>query len=424
MSTAPTGADVLTGVLRHVRRMDAAEAPWPGVLVRTADGTLRLRVDASDLGADWTGWGCTEAEHLLAPIDVLRTPEGHCVLLPVCTERLDAFLDRRQDAPLSAGEAVTLAVSVLRGAREAGADTIGQWWLTDGGRPVLATDVGDSPALTVTADLLRRLADDAGDEGALDAAARALRDDPFARVAWDALEAELFAQSEPRALGVAGPSSGSGDRWRSDEPAEVARAGGWLAGAIARHVDGELADMVSRATTGLWRRLRPAPGSPRGRRRGAWVAAAAACGVVLAVGMLWPAEPDAGEPATAAPTGNAAQPSVTATPRPPDAAPSAVASTDGDLDAAGDAVLTARTACAGEASCLSAVVEDPSRTFPAGVTDLPADQREITLLDSFGGAAVLRVDARARKTASQLIVLVARDGKWLLRDVHDVAEQP
>jgi len=162
------------------------------------------------------------------------------------------------------------------------------------------------------------------------------------------------------------------------------------------------------------------------------MAAAGACAVVLAVGMLWPTEPEA-----AAPAGTASRPAPAATshaegttPGRSDAgdrsegAPVAVSDAEDDLAAAGAAVLTARTACADETSCLRGLVEDPDRAFPAGVLDLPADQRKIVLLDSFGGAAVLRVDALTGESASQLIVLVARDGKWLLRDVHDVAEQP
>ena len=46
----------------------------------------------------------------------------------------------------------------------------------------------------------------------------------------------------------------------------------------------------------------------------------------------------------------------------------------------------------------------------------------MTLLDEFGGAAVLRVEA-AGGAPPQLVVIVRADGRWLLRDVYDVAQQ-
>ena len=59
-----------------------------------------------------------------------------------------------------------------------------------------------------------------------------------------------------------------------------------------------------------------------------------------------------------------------------------------------------------------------------GAVDLAADERSIALLDDFGDLAVLRVEGRAGEGGSQLVVIVRQDGKWLLRDVHDVAQQP
>ena len=45
----------------------------------------------------------------------------------------------------------------------------------------------------------------------------------------------------------------------------------------------------------------------------------------------------------------------------------------------------------------------------------------MTLLDEFGGAAVLRAEAAGG--TPQLVVIVRADGRWLLRDVYDVAQQ-
>ena len=62
--------------------------------------------------------------------------------------------------------------------------------------------------------------------------------------------------------------------------------------------------------------------------------------------------------------------------------------------------------------------------LPPGVVDLPAAERTLTMLDEFGGAAVLRVDANADGQPFQFVVVVRRDAQWLVRDVMDVADQP
>ena len=82
-----------------------------------------------------------------APVDIVRRADGHDVALPVCTERLSDFLTRRAATPLSAGERLTLAVSVARGVHElaaGGTDAAcpGTWWLTEAGQPMLAAHDG------------------------------------------------------------------------------------------------------------------------------------------------------------------------------------------------------------------------------------------------------------------------------------------
>ena len=81
--------------------------------------------------------GCRSLGHVLAPVDILRRQGGHDVLLPVCTERLEDFLRAAPAAPSwQSGEAVTLAVSLLRGIGELSATAAaarGVWWLTEAG---------------------------------------------------------------------------------------------------------------------------------------------------------------------------------------------------------------------------------------------------------------------------------------------------
>jgi hypothetical protein len=59
-----------------------------------------------------------------------------------------------------------------------------------------------------------------------------------------------------------------------------------------------------------------------------------------------------------------------------------------------------------------------------GAVDRRATGRTVTLLDDFGDIAVLRVDASDASIPSQMVVILRRDEKWLLRDVSDVAQQP
>ncbi|QNA92736.1 MULTISPECIES: hypothetical protein [unclassified Microbacterium] len=129
---------------RVVRTLDPAEGPFPGSLV-TCGSAVAVRRDAEELDG-WVGWRYAGAEHIAAPIDVIRRRGGHDVLLPWCTERISAFVVRRvaADAPLTPGESTTLVISMLRGLDEIGVEGAsgGEWWLTDGGRPVFVFGAG------------------------------------------------------------------------------------------------------------------------------------------------------------------------------------------------------------------------------------------------------------------------------------------
>ena len=430
------------------------ESPWPGLLVSTPEGTTGVLVDAALLPVDWRGWDAAATGHLLAPLDVLRRPDGHDVLLPVCSERVTAFVERRAAArtDLTAGEAVNLAVSLLRGLAEAGGQGSGTWWLTDSGRPVLASDLGED-IVAGTVDLGERLAGAApGLAGALAATIEALQRGSLVREI-DRLEAMMFAIEAPLPLAttVFGPRYARSVSVADDEsPAEAddpPRAH-WSTG-LARHLDADWADVVSRTTTGVWRALRTRRTTGRARPL---IAGGAIAAAVLALGLLWPTGPDAPATADGPPTGSA--PTVSASP-PAASAPDDTTSTgttpgagapsapsadvesdagrshetaappapDGDLAAVTAQLLDARLDCAGDAECLRAVQESPGATYPAGAVDLPGEERTVTLLDEFGGVAVLRIDPSTPATPAQLTVIVRLDERWLLRDVHDVAAQ-
>lgn len=395
--------------------------------VALADGGRGILVDAELLSPTWPGWSARDDGHLLRPLDVVRRPDGHDVLFPVC-RRLDRMLLDRSAAGerLPAGEAVTLAVSIVRGLREAGdlARLPGSWWLDEGGRPVLALGDGtaDDDARTASRRCLELGGASASDPTWAAVFAELSRSRSSAREI-RAVEEDLFAIAEPRPLSspATAPRAmasvrSEGDMFTVADDRPPRALASW-----ARFLDADLADMFSRWTTAMWRRARASQGS---RRLPVVLAGAAGAGV-LATGLLWPAAgaADPGETsrtATDAVTSGASeqlgsgsqeeQPTVDAGVRP------------ADPDVALESLLGERLACAGDDACLASVLMDPASVIPPGAVDLPPVERTATLLDDLGGVAVYRLDADGR--TPQLLVLALRDGEWLLRDVHDVPQQP
>jgi len=439
-----TADDLLLAPYRPVRRVGApADGPWPGMLVRLESGQSLVLVDADALGSEWAGWDAAPDGHVLAALDVVRRSDGHDAALPLCVERVADFVARRAAAgvPLAVGETITLAVSLLRGMGEVGggdarrdarphAVECGEWWLTESGRPVLATGVGDD-AREGTMALLRALSADRACAEALADAESVLATDRRSPRDLGRAEESLFACADPlplatnvlapraaRDVSAAGRAGAPVLEEREPRPA--------LIDGIARFVDADFADVVSRATTALWRRAR----APRSGGRKPIIAAAAVAAVVIAGGMLWPV---GGGPATAdipdtPDTADPGAPSASAV-LPHDAPPDAPdiqedgAVTPVDLAAVADLLLAGRLACEDDADCLASVMADPGAGYPSGVIDLVGDERRTTVLDDFGGVAVLRVDAVDAAVESQLVVIMLREEGWLLRDVH-VAKQP
>jgi hypothetical protein len=414
----------LTNAYRLLRRVAPPESPLRGWLARSGDEETVLLVSAGTV-REWPGVMGEPGGHVLAPRDVVRTAEGVCIELDWCGERLDRFLDRRERAGvrLSGGEAVTLAVSVGRGlvelsvARPRGAESwpAGEWWLTESGRPLFVHDAAGTPADAGSREVLGRIAR-LTESDQVAAAVRHSGDGVIAGHSDE--EAALFAVAEPAPVTtvVFEPA-----RARSLDiaaalppPIDTPSPRGRAARLVERHIDADFAGVVSDAAHSLRVRL-------RGRRPKPWLLAAGAAALVLIGGGLWPVGAD--EPATAGPGG--VSPSVTAT---PSASSGPASAGPADLAAITTAVLDERLACGGEASCLDEVLEDARSNWPAGVIDLPAAGRSVTLLDEFGGVAVLRVTATEDtaadgEAAAQLVVIVESNGRWLLRDVHDVAQE-
>ena len=328
-----------------VRRVAPPESPFAGLLARDDTGTTSLLVGVGEPLGWPTGASWGDGEHMLVPLDVIAAPAGNEVVLPWCTEPVEAFLERRRlsGQELMAGEAVTLGVCVIRGARDAigaegaGCEANGEWWLTGDGQPMFvpraateARAVHTAIAVhTATLDAIAGSARDRGIEQLMrSSAARVTEatvscDRSVAPGRWaatvgaalDACEDELFATSSPAPLEMrslrprvarslsggefdrvligedpGGVRGGAGAE-RDPERRHTAKLGGriWrfatgqLKDAAARHVDPDIAD----AATDTWRRTRGSVA--RGLRRPVVVGLVLAI-LVVCVGVLWPTD--------------------------------------------------------------------------------------------------------------------------------------
>ncbi|WP_448262958.1 hypothetical protein [Microbacterium aurum] len=435
-----------------LRRLRADEAPYPGTL--RADDPPSVWVEIGDLPEEI--WRAEPDGHVLAPLDIARTADGHVAILPHCVETLARRLDERS---LSAGEVVTVAVSLLRGAVQARALAIdaGRWWVDAEGRPVLAAG-GHGGWLDDTVALLERMA--ASSSGplrrAVDATSAALCAAELTPRDAEACEDGLFDAADPAPLAVRTPLRGPGAlsvatvepaplraatlrrdtseaheaaaswlaRFTGDDVAERVGAGIRTLTALPGHVARSVAH---RRTTVKERRPRTptradvatdAAARPP-RRRAPLLVAAAVGAVVVAGGMAWPQEESPAEavigpgtPASATPTGVPAATAET---------PAAESAPSGAADPVAD-VLTALSACAENPSSACPILEDPAAEVPVGVVSDGTADRTVTLLDEYGGVAVYRVDGPGRP--SQVLVIVSVNGQGLVRDVYDVADQP
>ena len=435
MTSAPVTEDPLTGAVLRMRRVSEPEAPFPGWLARVDDTVVQL-VDTADLRG-WPGWR-SRGGHILAVHDVVRTVAGdegvrdarrgergrggHEAVLPWCVERVDTFLARRSagGAELSAGEVITIVVSLLRGCGAArGTILNGAWWLTQDGTPTFVCDTQDSDDSIghSAASIVERLAQSriVTTPWRLDEIAGVLRADDDSGDA----EAHLFAiaQPEPLVLAPLIPRRASdARRTASIDVIEPERRASALGRLLRRHVDSGVGEMVSDALEAARRGTERA----RGRVARPWLVAAGIAGVIVVGGLAWPTS--TAPPANARPV--ASDSPVTPS---PDALTSGAATPDAVGEATSDdpvraleAALDVLGACA-EESCGADWFEDsPAPQVPPGAVDLPSADRTVELLDDLGGVAILSVTGVDGTVPAQLVVLVRTDERWVIRDVRDV----
>lgn len=349
----------IAGAYRLVRRLGAAEAPIPGELAAVGEETVVL-VDVAALRG-WRGWDIEGGQHLCGVLDVARRPDGHDGVLPHCLRALDG---RAFAGGLTGGEAVTLAVSLLRGCAEAeslpGDPPTGAWWLLADGRPAFVPALGGGGDASAPA--AARILDDAT-QGIEDRVLRRLLDDVAEVLAdgdpvaprLDALEDRLFEACAPRPLR---PVPTADEAMQTDLPAEAGvrrraespagrrsrerrrERGVGTAGAFRplwdrdprEHIDALLSGrLVEGASTWLHetgerlRRLRDRRGAPA-------IVAVVTAGIVVVAGLAWPS----GEESATAGVSGHPTPGASTDPREPDAADAPAAESPRDQHAAGD----------------------------------------------------------------------------------------
>lgn len=438
---------------RSIRRLTPEESGFGGELVTDAE-RRRMRVPAT--GVPDALWELAGAEHIAAVCDVVRTRDGHHVLLPWCTETVETFLARRGAAeqPLLAGEVVTLAGSLLRGLAELGERTAsGRWWLDDEARPVFVLGEGPSSAIASShvLDALREGCADRALGALLTRIADGIPDHRIvARSAVD-WERDLTELAAPRALQPAEVShtalSSASVRTipvhRARLPQDIEhlthqpRALRARITALAQSAIDAVREHLPRPTParGLARAGARADQSghatakaPRGR---VLLVGAAVTGVVLLGGMLWPDGGEDSEATERMSTSPAAAPAdrveTSAPPAPQPSAQSTGAAMGAEVthdanpaELAAHSLLTRIAQCREQedAVCADAVGPDNATVLER----LPRDgaSARVTLIDDYGDVAVLRLAG----VQEQMMVIARHKERWLVRDVYDVADQP
>ncbi|NHI17188.1 hypothetical protein [Microbacterium excoecariae] len=431
--TAPREAEAFLPA-RRVRRTVAGEHPLPAALVQRGEGTWAV-VDAADLDG-WSGWRWADAPHVLAPREILRRAGGHDVVVPSVASSVENLLGARaQSGPAwDRGEAVTLAVAVMRAAAAVDPETVGSWWLDEDGMPLFCPRAGDAEdgdaipdASARILERLERATDDRVLARALAEARDALATPRSLAASLEGIEAALFdaASARPiRSAAAAGARAGIDRHLAADDADEgtglaawLARAAGmWdagLAGILARLSPAERSEQAGPGRAHPRDRARPAKTARRpGRRRAPIVVALGAAAVIVGVGLVWPAgDPPRASGAIANREGSTPGGDVVASaPSHPGLAGEDPALAGEDPAAAGAALVALWQDCAGTCDQVPSEAVGGSAAHP--------DVR-VSLVEDYGQVAV--VAAEAPGSARQLIVIERAGETWRIRDAYDAA---
>lgn len=413
--------DILQSPYRPIRRVAPPDVPLPGVLVTTNDAESALLVDL-ELVPDEC-WLDRDVDHVWAPRDIVRTATGQSALFPWCTQTVTALLAQRTADVLVAGEAVTFAVSMVRGLLElTGAGQTGTWWISDEGRPMFVFGSG-GVAHVATQQTMQQVAEACADSvvaKAISTTAAALDAHMTAERA-AAIEARLFAlaaaqpiriaSSEPNVdselatLRLASPDSPRSETTIRSILMERART------ALARFRPTE-------NTTSTRRKPREDVKRPRPILVGLAIAA-----VIAIVGVMWPSDDESraapGAVSTGAPRDESTPASdpVTQDATKHDDEAATAAPKDGVPDGSDIAAIAAavqeatRTCVAAGSSCAQSAESEAIARELAGLGAL-------NLVEDYGGVAVFRAES---ESGDVYVVMERREGVWLCREINPVA---
>ncbi|WP_159500789.1 hypothetical protein [Microbacterium sp. 18062] len=417
-----------------LRIVPEGTGPYPGEIV-SWDGRAAVAVPVADL--DGTELWKADGEHVAAPWELVRTPTGLAVLLPPCGQSVADLAARRAAGghPFAPGEVVTLVVSILRGSlAEHGMHPDpacrGRWWMSEDGTPLFVHEPGAQDDPTTAADRALRAieaaceAEDTSVGPVIGRAREAVADPERLDSAVPALEDALFASAAPAAVGTQLLARrGAIARPVAEDPIEPGERRAWRR--LADAADAGIAEMASEALTSLWRSIRNRPRSRPRNRRGALMLAAAAGALVVAGGLLWPADDAAdGGPGTG-PDSGVSEPSASDAGTVTDPAVDLEETAeDGDVVVAAGALLESLRGCGGDADCLRELRDQEGAVPQDGAAFAESSSRRLTLLDDVGGLALLRADDASGTRASQIVAIVRHEHGWVLRDIHDVAQHP
>ncbi|MGF3055307.1 hypothetical protein [Microbacterium sp. YY-01] len=470
---------------RIIRTILPDEGPYPGLLIRV-DSSVAVLSDA----LVWRGadlWHFCGAEHIAAPTDLVLRDNGTSVVLPWCTQTIDKFLAERElvRRPLEPGEAVTLIISLLRGAgewleKDATAPASGEWWLTHESRPVFV--IGEGPALLDGVRTLIQHPMVATNDRSL---RRAIAD-----IVLDTQEPRRFyrsiARHEHDLLELAAPRPLHSDLY-GPETARSAAVPARLFDPVALR-DGSIRESSVRHNSWLvqawtraheqfaeWRdaRARTAPDSvPAGDVEGEWgpswslneksqaapprrkrvfAVALVVAGTILAVGLLWPTNASTSPPENApevieidaaetpgtdvlggdllsddspnAESLNTENPDAETEPPAP-ASPS-FPPRNADPLAAVPALIELASYCweSGDTVCAALVADEGTTAVIAALAARSSSSTSPTLVDDYGDVAAVRLPAESG-VEEQIVVVVREENEWRARDVYDVAGPP
>lgn len=359
---------------------------------------------------------------------------------PPTIDTVCGYLRRRGRSAhaLTAGEAATLAIAVVRGCVTAPSRAApGEWRLTPEGRPVLVAHPGGDDVLAATVTVLDEVA------SLVSADVRPgfarLRDGVLTEPppTWALLERRLLAVVEPQplVLGPLTPAPAMTPRaTRDDEDAPAPTFVALIRAAVRRVRPPVLALGVGVAAVLAVVALTlvsSAEPTPTGRENpaGAAPVAASTSPPARAIGV-----PSATPTTEVTPSAERDSDQVLPAPATPSSSDGPASSSSGsggatvgadaatsdvdDMRAAAAGLLASLVACADE-TCSSRLRESVgSSSEPEPMDPAIAD---LDVVDDFGGLAVVRLSADGR---TQYVTIVRPKDRWLVRSVRDVADQP